>query len=80
MGIRRPVAWGDFTTRFKTKYYGVVARFELQQKFINLRQAGKTVDAYAAEFCRLSRFAPEMVATESQRAMRFQQGFHLELL
>jgi len=37
------------------------------------------VDEYAAEFSRLSRFAPYMVSTEENRARRFQQGLHLEL-
>jgi len=51
----------------------------MEQKFINLRQVRKTVDEYAAEFSKLSRFAPYMVSTEENRAKRFQQGLHLEL-
>jgi hypothetical protein len=38
-----------------------------------------TVDLYAAEFIKLSRFAPYMIATEENKAKRFQQGLTLEL-
>lgn len=78
--MRRPVPWDSFSTRFKAKYFGMVTQYELQQRFISLKQAGKTVDGYAAEFCKLNRFAPTMVATEPEKAMRFQQGLHLEIL
>ena len=51
----------------------------MEQKFINLRQAGRTVNEYAAEFSKLSRFASYMVFTEENRARRFQQGLNIEL-
>jgi len=37
------------------------------------------VDEYAAEFLRLSRFAPYMVTDEEKRASRFQQGLQMDL-
>ena len=51
----------------------------MEQKFINLRQAGKKVDWYAAEFSKLSRFAPFMVSTEENHARRIQQRLNLKL-
>jgi len=36
----------------------------MEQQFINLRQESRMVDEYAAEFLRLSRFAPYMLAEE----------------
>ena len=40
----------------------------MEQKFINLRYVGKTVDECAAEFFKLSLFVPYMVSTEENRA------------
>jgi len=37
------------------------------------------VDEYAAEFLRLSQFAPYMVADEEKRASRFQQGLTVDI-
>ena len=51
----------------------------MEQQFINLRHESRTVDEYATEFLRLSRFAPYMVAEEEDRANRFQQGLRLDI-
>ena len=51
----------------------------MEQQFINLRQESHSIDEYAAEFLRLSRFAPYMVADEEDRANRFQQGLRLDI-
>jgi len=37
------------------------------------------VDEYAAEFLRLSRFAPYMVIDEENRAIKFQQGLKMNI-
>ena len=37
------------------------------------------MDEYAAEFLRLSRFAPYMVADEEKRASRFKQGLRVDI-
>jgi len=51
----------------------------MEQKFINLRQAGRIVDGYAAEFSKIGLFASYIVSTEENRARRFQQGLNLEI-
>ena len=51
----------------------------MEERFYQLRQHDLSVDAYAAEFARLSRFAPSMVADEEDRAYRFQQGLRIGL-
>ena len=51
----------------------------MERQFINLNQGGRTVDQYAAEFTRLSRFAPYMVAQEGDRARRFLQGLDINI-
>ena len=46
---------------------------------MKLQQWSRTVDEYAAEFMRLSRFAPKLVEEEADRAHRFQQGLSAEI-
>lgn len=58
----------------------MTAKRERQAQFINLRQWDRSVETYTAEFTRLSRFAPQMVADEADKADRFQQGLHWNVL
>ena len=51
----------------------------MEEQFIRLQQWNQSVDEYAAEFLRLSRFAPYMVANEEKRASRFQQGLRVDI-
>ncbi|KAA0065937.1 ty3-gypsy retrotransposon protein [Cucumis melo var. makuwa] len=50
-----------------------------QQEFLNLEQGDMTVEQYDAEFDMLSRFAPEMIATEAARADKFVRGLRLDI-
>ena len=51
----------------------------MEKQFLDLKHEDKTVDGYAAEFLRLSRFAQAMVAHEEDKANRFQQGLRPEI-
>ena len=51
----------------------------MEEQFNRLQQRNRSVDEYAAEFLRLSRFAPYMVADEEKRASRFQQGLKMDV-
>ena len=51
----------------------------MEEQFIRLQQRNRSVDEYAAEFLRLSRFAPYMVTDEEKRASRFQQGLKMDV-
>lgn len=66
-----PIPWAEFSTRFMARYFNAMEREKLQTKFLTLRQDRRTVDEYAAEFCRLSRFTSLMVDTKVKRAKRF---------
>ncbi|KAL0543546.1 hypothetical protein IC582_018644 [Cucumis melo] len=48
-------------------------------EFLNLEQGDMTVEQYDAEFDMLSRFAPEMIATEAARADKFVRGLRLDI-
>ena len=66
--MERPITWERFSVSFYELFFPKTARREMEQQFINLRQESQTVDEYAAEFLRLSRFAPYMVAEDEDRA------------
>ena len=57
-----------FYESFYERFFPKTARREMAQQFINLRQWSRMVDEYAAEFLRLSRFAPHMVAEDEDPA------------
>ena len=77
--MQKPVEWKTFSDAFLVRFFPKTAKREMEERFCQLRQQDLTVDAYAAEFARLSRFAPSMVAEEEDRAHRFQQGLRIEL-
>ena len=56
-----------------------MAQKEMEKQFIRLQQWNRSVDEYAAEFLRLSRFAPYMVSDEEKRASRFQQRLKMDI-
>ena len=51
----------------------------MEEQFIRLQQLNRSVDEYAAEFLRLSRFASYMVTDEEKRASKFQQGLKMDI-
>jgi len=44
-----------------------MAQKEMEEQFIRLQQWNRSVDEYAAEFLRLSRFAPYMMSDEEKQ-------------
>ncbi|TYK29713.1 ty3-gypsy retrotransposon protein [Cucumis melo var. makuwa] len=50
-----------------------------RQEFLNLEQDDRTVEQYDAKFDILSRFAPEMIATEVATADKFVRGLRLDI-
>ena len=56
-----------------------MAQKEMEERFIRLQQLNRSVNEYAAEFLRLSQFAPYMVTDEEKRASKFQQGLKIDI-
>ena len=71
------LTWKQFSDGFYERFFPQTAKQEMGEKFLRLKQWDKTVDQYAAEFQRLSRFAPNMVREEIDRASRLQQGLRI---
>ncbi|KAJ6836015.1 uncharacterized protein M6B38_329335 [Iris pallida] len=70
----RGISWEDFRKLFKEKFYPDVALTALEGQFASLEQGSSSVDEYAAEFFRLSRFVPSLVQDEGCKAQKFRRG------
>ncbi|KAA0045974.1 gag protease polyprotein [Cucumis melo var. makuwa] len=76
------IFFGDhisFKESFYEKFFSASLRDAKQQEFLNLEQGNRTVEQYDAEFDMLSRFAPEMIATEAARADKFVRDLRLDI-
>ncbi|KAL0562094.1 hypothetical protein IC582_002544 [Cucumis melo] len=73
------ITWQQFKESFYAKFFSASLRDAKRQEFLNLDQGDMTVEQYDAEFDMLSRFAPEMIATEAARADKFVRGLRLDI-
>ncbi|KAL0537688.1 hypothetical protein IC582_026673 [Cucumis melo] len=73
------ITWQQFKESFCAKFFSASLRDAKRQEFLNLEQGDMTVEQYDAEFDMLSRFAPEMIATEAARADKFVRGLRLDI-
>ncbi|KAL0559001.1 hypothetical protein IC582_003590 [Cucumis melo] len=73
------ITWQQFKESFYAKFFSASLRDAKRQEFLNLEQGDMTVEQYDAEFDMLSRFAPEMIATEAARADKFVKGLRLDI-
>ncbi|TYK28616.1 ty3-gypsy retrotransposon protein [Cucumis melo var. makuwa] len=73
------ITWKLFKESFYAKFFSASLRDAKRQEFLNLEQDDRTVEQYDAEFDMLSRFAPEMIATEAARANKFVRGLRLDI-
>ncbi|KAL0543811.1 hypothetical protein IC582_018916 [Cucumis melo] len=73
------ITWQQFKESFYAKFFSASLRDAKRQEFLDLEQGGMTVEQYDAEFDMLSRFAPEMLATEAARADKFVRGLRLDI-
>ncbi|XP_074324379.1 uncharacterized protein LOC141661294 [Apium graveolens] len=72
--------WETFKESFKDKYFPRTVRAKLERDFIRLEQGEKqTVSEYEAEFARLAKYVPTLVADEISRAHRFEEGLRNEI-
>ena len=74
-----PITWKQLSDGFYERFLPKTAKKDMEERFIALQQGGRSIDAYAAEFRRLSRFAPNLVSTEECRADKFMQGLQTEI-
>ncbi|XP_058208151.1 uncharacterized protein LOC131321160 [Rhododendron vialii] len=70
------LTWAKFETLFEDQYFPETSRENLRDQFEKLEQGNMTVSEYVQKFQSLSRFAPELVATEERKCRRFEKGLH----
>ncbi|XP_074323592.1 uncharacterized protein LOC141660485 [Apium graveolens] len=68
------MAWDRFTELCLEKYFPCYMKNQMELKFLELKKGSLSVAEYETNFIELSRFVPEQVDTEENRAKRFQQG------
>ncbi|KAJ6793097.1 Uncharacterized protein M6B38_112760 [Iris pallida] len=66
--------WAEFTLLFKEKFFSPTDKIDLVRQFQDLQQGSLSVEEYAAEFGRLSRYAEYMVRDPEIRASHFREG------
>ncbi|XP_020270910.1 uncharacterized protein LOC109846096 [Asparagus officinalis] len=77
--LPQPISWETFRESFLETFFPKTSRLDMQRQFAMLRQRANTVDEYAAEFAKLSRFAPGMISNEVDKGQRFMQGLNFEI-
>ncbi|XP_058217472.1 uncharacterized protein LOC131328554 [Rhododendron vialii] len=70
------LTWAEFEELFENQYFPETYRDQLREQFEKLEQGNMTVSEYATKFQSLSRFAPELVASEERKCRRFEKGLH----
>ena len=77
--LEKPISWDQFSKDFYERFFPATAQKEIEEQFIRRQHWNRSVDEYAAEFLRLSQFAPYMVSDEEKRASRIQQGLRVDI-
>ena len=68
------VTWDQFQQAFRTAHISTRAMNLKKREFRNLRQGNRIVAQYADEFRKLSRYAPDDVATDDAKQEKFWKG------
>ncbi|XP_071912309.1 uncharacterized protein [Coffea arabica] len=79
IGNHIPRTWANFTREFNAKFLPPLIQEKREDDFIKCRQGAVSVAEYEIQFTKLSRFAPELIATEQRRVRRFVQGLNVEM-
>ncbi|KAL5559354.1 hypothetical protein UlMin_035565 [Ulmus minor] len=66
--------WEMFKNEFFNQYFPKSVRREKEREFSKLEQGNKTVAEYEANFARLAKFAPDLVATEETQRLDSDQN------
>ncbi|XP_048226844.1 uncharacterized protein LOC125369163 [Ricinus communis] len=73
------MTWEEFLKEFKMKYMPPIYQERKKLEFLELKQNEMSVADYELQFTRLSRYAPEEVATDELKRNRFERGLRLEI-
>ena len=73
------LTWNDFLREFADKYTPPVYKSKKKVEFLELKQNEKSISEYELQFVRLSKYAPEEIATDEMKRDRFERGLKLEI-
>ena len=74
-----PIPWEWFETSFRDQYMGPIQMAGLRRQFEQLTQGSLSVRQSSDEFIRLSKYAPDLISTDSITVDRFIGGLRPEL-
>lgn len=77
--IKETFTWDDFKACILKKFIPSVEQHRWKNAFLHLRQGHHTVREYEIEFTKLSRFALDMVDTQTKLVNRFQDGLRIDI-
>ena len=63
----KPRTWNAFLEEFRKKFIPLLVRERMEEEFMYLKQRALTVSQYEVQFTKLSKYALEMVNTETKR-------------
>ena len=66
------MTWAQFEALFYEKYFPEPIKMQMAREFLSLTQGRMTVTQYANKFEMLSRYALEMIGSESAKARKFE--------
>ena len=70
------MTWAKLLIEFNSKYYSQAVIDSKAAKFTRLQQESMSVSEYVRQFDQLSRYAPDMVFTETSKVWRFFSGLY----
>ena len=73
------LTWNEFLREFADKYTPPVDKSKKKVEFLELKHNDKSVAEYELQFVRLSKYAPEEIATDEMKRDRFERGLKLEI-
>ncbi|XP_074327565.1 uncharacterized protein LOC141665479 [Apium graveolens] len=74
-----PYTWAKFKKALEEKYFPRTVRLQKERDFIRLQQGERTIIQYEAEFAKLAKYASNLVADESNRARRLEEGLRSDI-
>ena len=77
--VPETLTWANFLKEFTDKYMSVAYKVRKKLEFLDLKQDDLSVAEYEVQFVRLSKYAPEEVATDELKRDKFERGLSLEI-
>ena len=72
------LTWNDFLQEYHDKYAPTVYKREKCREFIELRQDKLTVAEYGLKFTQLSVYAMNLISTEEEKCLKFEERLHYD--